>query len=87
LENRKEELKVFTTRLDTLFGVTYVVVSPEHPLLKIIVREDCKKEVLEYVKKSSQKSDLEKQLNDKDKTGVFTGCYAVNPANFEKIPV
>jgi leucyl-tRNA synthetase len=55
-------LKVFTTRLDTLFGLTYVVVSPEHPLLKTIVREDCLKEVVNYVKKASQKNDLEKQF-------------------------
>ena len=87
LENFKDELKVFTTRLDTLFGLTYVVVSPEHPLLKTIVREDCKKEVSEYIKKSSQKNDLEKQLSEKEKSGVFTGCYAINPANFEKVPV
>jgi leucyl-tRNA synthetase len=70
-----------------LFGLTYVVVSPEHPLLKTIVREDCKKEVSEYIKKSSQKNDLEKQLSEKEKSGVFTGCYAINPANFEKVPV
>jgi leucyl-tRNA synthetase len=73
--------------LDTLFGLTYVVVSPEHPILKTIVREDCQKEVFEYIKKASQKSDLEKQLNEKDKTGVFTGSYAINPANFEKVPI
>ena len=87
LEKHKEELKVFTTRLDTLFGLTYVVVSPEHPLLKTIVREDCEQEVEEYIRKASQKSDLDKQLGEKDKTGVFTGCYAINPANFEKVPV
>jgi len=70
-----------------LFGLTYVVVSPEHPLLKTIVREDCEQEVEEYIRKASQKSDLDKQLGEKDKTGVFTGCYAINPANFEKVPV
>jgi leucyl-tRNA synthetase len=83
----KEELRVFTTRLDTLFGVTFVVVSPEHPILKTIVRDDCKKEVFDYIKKASQKSDLERLTNVKEKTGVFTGCYAINPANFEKIPI
>ncbi len=87
LDGKKEELKVFTTRLDTLFGVTFVVVSPEHPILKDIVSEDCKKDVFEYVKKASQKSDLERMTGSKEKTGVFTGCYAINPANFDKVQV
>ena len=87
IENHKEELKVFTTRLDTLFGVTFMVVSPEHPILKNIVNDERKKEVLEYIKKSSQKSDLERLTNVKEKTGVFTGSYAINPGNFERIPI
>jgi len=87
IENCKEELKVFTTRLDTLFGVTFVVLSPEHPMVNKIVTEDYKKDVSDYIKKSSQKSDLERLTNIKEKTGVFTGCYAINPANFTKIPI
>jgi leucyl-tRNA synthetase len=61
--------------------------SPEHPIVKNIISEECKKDVLEYIKKSSQKSDLERLTNVKEKTGVFTGSYAVNPANFAKIPI
>ncbi len=87
LENSDKEIKVFTTRLDTLFGVTFIVLSPEHPMLKDIIKGDCKENVLKYIKKASQKSDLERLANVKEKTGVFTGCYAVNPANYEKIPV
>ncbi|MEA3463949.1 MAG: class I tRNA ligase family protein, partial [Patescibacteria group bacterium] len=80
------EIEVFTTRPDTLFGATYMVLSPEHPLVKKITAPEQKKEVEKYVKKIGAKSDLER-TEAKEKTGVFTGAYAINPVNNEKIPV
>ena len=78
---------VFTTRPDTIFGATYLVLAPENELsIKLTTREN-KSLVNDYITKSSQKSDLERQENVKDKTGVFTGSYAVNPISKEKIPI
>ncbi|MCK5459852.1 class I tRNA ligase family protein, partial [Candidatus Parcubacteria bacterium] len=82
----KNEIEVFTTRPDTLFGATYMVLSPEHSLVKKIITPEHKKEVEEYIKKSGAKSDLER-AEAKEKTGVFTGAYAVNPVNNEKISI
>ncbi|MGB2578576.1 leucyl-tRNA synthetase [Elusimicrobium simillimum] len=86
LDGHKEELTVFTTRPDTLFGATYMVVSPEHPILKTIVTEDQKAAVDAYVAQAAAKTDFERGDAAK-KTGVFTGAYAINPVNGEKIPV
>ncbi|MCK4554494.1 class I tRNA ligase family protein, partial [Candidatus Parcubacteria bacterium] len=80
------EIEVFTTRPDTLFGATYFVLSPEHPLVKKITAPEQKKEVEEYIKKTGAKSDLER-AEAKGKTGVFTGAYVINPVNNEKIPI
>jgi leucyl-tRNA synthetase len=80
-------LRVYTTRPDTLFGATYMVVSPEHPLLDKLVTDATRAEVEAYRQKASLKSDLERTELAKTKTGVFTGSYAVNPVNGEKIPV
>ena len=82
-----EKLTVFTTRPDTLFGATYMVVSPEHPLLKKIVTPEQQAAVAAYQVQAAKKSDLERGDLNKDKTGVFTGAYAVNPVNGKKIPV
>ncbi len=80
--------KVFTTRVDTLFGCTYCCLAPEHPLLKSIVHPDCKKAVDAYLKEAAAKSDLARiSASEKEKTGVFTGAYAVNPINGRKIPI
>jgi leucyl-tRNA synthetase len=81
------ELKVFTTRPDTLFGATYVVVSPEHPLVEVLTTNDRQADVEAYRAKARLKSDLERTDLAKDKTGVFTGSYAVNPVNGKQIPV
>ncbi|MCL2234169.1 MAG: leucine--tRNA ligase [Firmicutes bacterium] len=81
-----EKITVFTTRADTVFGVSYVVLAPEHPFVEKITTEKQKKEVQEYVKNTLKISDLDRQTS-KEKTGVFTGAYCVNPANGEKIPV
>ncbi len=78
---------VFTTRPDTLFGATYMVLAPEHPLVEQITTDDQKSAVEDYKKTCAGKSDLERTELAKDKTGVFTGGYAINPVNDEKIPV
>ncbi len=79
---------VYTTRPDTLFGATWCVLAPEHPLVAEITTPDRREEVDAYVAAAANKSDMERQLAaDKEKTGVFTGAYAVNPVNGEKIPV
>ena len=80
-------ITVFTTRPDTLFGATYIVLAPEHPLVSEITRGEQREEVDRYVRAASTKSDLERTDLSGDKTGVFTGGYAVNPVNREQIPV
>ncbi|QQL45580.1 leucine--tRNA ligase [Sulfuriroseicoccus oceanibius] len=81
------EVTVFTTRPDTLFGATYMVLAPEHPLVNEITTAEQKDEIAAYVKACASKSDLERGELNKDKSGVFTGAYAINPVNNEKIPV
>jgi leucyl-tRNA synthetase len=81
------EIRVFTTRPDTLFGATYMVLSPEHPLLESVTTPDKAAAVKEYVVKASTKSDLERTELQKDKTGLFTGGYAVNPLTGEDVPI
>ena len=78
---------VFTTRPDTLFGATYCVFAPEHPLVKKVMSSEQSKEVEDYIALSASKSDLERTELNKDKTGVFTGAYAINPVNGKKIPI
>ena len=80
------EIKVFTTRPDTLFGATFLVLAPEHPALKSLITPDTKSAVEDYVRTAIKKSEIERQEN-KEKTGVFTGSYAINPATGAKIPI
>jgi leucyl-tRNA synthetase len=80
-------IRVYTTRPDTLFGVTYMVLAPEHPLVDVITTPEQKAAVDEYRTKASLKSDLDRTDLAKDKTGVFTGGHAINPVNGEKVPV
>ncbi len=82
-----EEFTVFTTRCDTLFGATYCVLAPEHRLIDKITTSDMKKEVENYKDTCKHKSDMERTELNKDKTGVFTGAYAINPVNKMKIPI
>lgn len=82
-----KEFEVFTTRPDTLYGATYCALAPEHPLIKQIVSEGQKQAVADYVEAASHKSDLERTDLTKEKTGVFTGAYAVNPLNGDKLPI
>ncbi|TBL75373.1 leucine--tRNA ligase [Paenibacillus thalictri] len=87
LDGHTESLTVFTTRPDTLFGATYCVLAPEHELVERIATEGQKAAVKDYQEKAERKSDLERTDLAKDKTGVFTGAYAINPVNGAKVPV
>ena len=88
IDGSNEKLTIFTTRHDTQYGVTFLVLAPEHPLLKTITTDEQRAAVTEYVKQTAIKSDLQRQAeSDKEKNGVFSGAYAVNPANNEKIPI
>ena len=79
-------ITVFTTRPDTLFGASYVALAPEHPLVSQLVNADTRAKVESYVQAAQQKSDVERQEN-KDKSGVFTGSYVINPVNGQKLPI
>lgn len=85
-EAKGEKIKVFTTRPDTIFGVTFLTIAPEHELLEKLSTDLTREKLEEYKKKSLKKSEIERQEN-KEKTGIFTGSYAINPANGKKIPI
>lgn len=87
LENSSDSVEVFTSRPDTLFGVTYMVLSPEHRLVKQITTADQKTAVENYIQAAALKSDLERTELNKDKSGVFLGAYCLHPINGKKIPV
>ena len=80
----KYEVEVFTTRVDTLYGATFIVLAPEHPIVDSLKNV---KEVQEYVERAKQKTELERKAEGKEKTGIFSGLYAINPLSEEKIPV
>ena len=82
-----QELKVFTTRPDTLFGATYMVVAPEHTILNQLLSDDFKNAVYAYTQETIRKSDLDRTELSKEKSGVFTGLYALNPTNGKHIPI
>ena len=83
----KQHVRVFTTRHDTLFGATYMVIAPEHPLVSKLVTDEQKEAVERYIEEASKKSDLDRTDLNKDKTGVFLGNYAINPVNSSKMPI
>ncbi len=87
VDGTDEKFTVFTTRSDTLFGATYCVLSPEHPLVDKITTDEKKAEVSAYKEACASKSEMERTELNKDKTGVFTGAYAINPVNGKKIPI
>ncbi|MCQ2753372.1 MAG: leucine--tRNA ligase [Bacilli bacterium] len=87
IKGSNKTFDVFTTRADTLFGCTYCTLAPEHPLVKEIVSQEQKAEVLAYIEKVSHKSDLERTDLNKDKSGVFLGVYAINPINQKEVPI
>jgi leucyl-tRNA synthetase len=82
-----DELTVFTTRPDTLWGATFMVLSPEHPLVKKLTRPEQESAVAAYQAKAATKSDIDRTAEGQEKTGVWTGSYAINPVNDEKIPI
>jgi leucyl-tRNA synthetase len=86
-DDRGYKIRVFTTRPDTLYGGTFLVLAPEHSLVDLIVSEEQWPAVREYREKTARKSDLERAELSKEKTGVFTGAYAINPATEQKIPI
>lgn len=87
VDNHDKEFTVFTTRSDTLFGATYCVLAPEHPFVETITTPENKEAVDAYIKEIQSKSDLQRTELNKDKTGVFTGAYAINPVNKKRIPI
>ncbi|HUX21335.1 MAG TPA: leucine--tRNA ligase, partial [Spirochaetia bacterium] len=87
LDGINGEIEIYTTRPDTLFGATYMVLAPEHPLVETITTREQRSAVDEYIDQANRKSDLERTDLAKDKTGVFTGAHAVNPVNGKKIPI
>jgi leucyl-tRNA synthetase len=87
IDGSPETMEIYTTRPDTLFGVTYMVLSPEHSLVPLITSKDRKAEVDAYIEAAARKSDLERTDLAKGKTGVFTGAYAINPVNGAKVPI
>jgi leucyl-tRNA synthetase len=87
IDGLKNKLRVYTTRPDTLFGATYMVIAPEHELADEITIPEKKEEVKKYIKAAALKSDLDRTDLAREKTGVFTGRYAFNPVNLEKIPI
>jgi leucyl-tRNA synthetase len=87
IENLDQQIRVFTTRPDTLYGGTFLVLAPEHSLVDLIVTEEQWPAVREYRERAARKSELERADLSKEKTGVFTGAYAINPATNEKIPI
>ena len=87
LPSIEKEITVFTTRPDTLFGATYMVLSPEHSLVKELTSPDKLKEVTDYIEKASRKSELDRTELAKEKSGVYLGADAINPANEQEIPI
>lgn len=87
VDEHGDQIEVFTTRPDTLFGATYMVLAPEHSLVSKITTAENKAEVEKYLEAVARKSDLERTDLNKDKSGVFTGAYAINPVNGAKVPI
>ncbi|MFH1727150.1 MAG: leucine--tRNA ligase [Pseudomonadota bacterium] len=87
IESSGEKFTVFTTRPDTVYGVTYNTFAPEHPMLDKITKEENKEAVKAYIEKSKAKSEIDRLSTTDEKTGVFTGAYAINPLNNEKVPI
>lgn len=86
INGHRQRLTIYTTRPDTIFGATFIVLAPEHPLVTTITSKDKEAEVSKYIKKAHSRSNIDR-MEDQEKTGVFTGAYAVNPATQENIPI
>jgi leucyl-tRNA synthetase len=83
----RDPIEVFTTRPDTLWGATFMVLAPEHPLVAKLTTGDRRAEVEQYVAAATRQTDIQREALDKEKTGVFTGAYAINPVNGERAPI
>jgi len=84
---KDEEIRVFTTRPDTIFGVTFMVFAPEHPLVARLTTSEHKKEVQDYIERTRGQTDIERLSSEKEKTGIFIGAYAINKLNGERVPI
>lgn len=87
VDGSDQKITVFTTRPDTLFGATFLVLAPEHEIVAELTTEEQKGAVNSYIKQTQAKSDIERQDTEREKTGVFTGAHAINPVNGEKMPI
>lgn len=87
VENHDDDITVFSTRPDTIFGATFLVLAPEHPLARKLATEDMRESVETYIDAAVKKSEIERQSEGKEKTGVWTGSYAINPASGDKVPI
>ena len=87
LEKGNKIISTFTTRVDTIFGVTFIVLAPEHDLINEVTTDDYKEKVKNYIKNSAKSSEIERTSTEREKTGQFTGGYAINPMNNKKIPI
>lgn len=87
VDNSEETLTTFTTRPDTLFGVSFIALAPEHPLAQSLAKQEHKEAVNDYIKSATRQSDVERMNESREKTGVFTGSYAVNPVNNKKVQI
>ena len=87
IKESKKSIEVFTTRQDTIFGVSFITLSPEHPFISSLINDDNKIQITSYIEEAKKKTEIERSSTDKDKSGVFTGFYAVNPMNNSEIPI
>lgn len=87
IDGKDNSFKVFTTRPDTIYGVSYVVLAPEHPLVKELTTDDNKEKIEEYILNASKANEIDRLSSSREKTGAFTGSYAINPVNDKKIPI
>ena len=87
LQKSNKIISTFTTRVDTIFGVTFIVLAPEHDLINEVTTEEYKEKVKNYIKNSAKSSEIERTSTEREKTGQFTGGYAINPMNNKKIPI
>ena len=87
VDGHDEKIEIFTTRVDTIYGATFIVLAPEHHVLDSITTDEQRNKVTEYVEKTRERSEIERITNDREKTGIFTGSYAINPITLEKLPI
>ncbi len=87
MSEENDAIEVFTTRPDTLWGATFLVLAPEHPLVAKLTTSERRAEVEAYIAETTRQTDIQREATDKEKTGVFTGAYAINPVNNERVPI